>query len=67
MNRTELNLTYEQAYAELNKILQLLQDQEISLEEMTSHLQRAKELILYCREKLNLTEKELEQIFNEEE
>lgn len=65
--KTELNLSYEQAYAELTRILQLLQDQEISLEDMTKHLQRAKELILYCREKLNLTAKELEQVFAEEE
>lgn len=60
-------LTYERAHAELGKILQTLQRHDISLEEMTTHLHRAKELIEFCREQLYLTESELEDIFAEDE
>ena len=59
--------TYEQAYAELTKILQVLQSQEMSLEEMTGHLRRARELIQFCQEKLHITEAELESILEDEE
>ena len=60
-------LTYELAYAELSKIMQVLQGQEVGLEELTMHLRRAKELIQFCQEQLRLTENELETIFTNEE
>jgi exodeoxyribonuclease VII small subunit len=62
-------LTYERAYAELSKILHTLQNHDVGLEELelTTHLQRAKELIRFCQQKLHLTEKELEEIFADEE
>lgn len=67
MSKQHKQLTYELAYAELNKILQVLQSADIGLEELTAHLKRAKELILFCREQLHLTEKELALIFSDEE
>jgi exodeoxyribonuclease VII small subunit len=60
-------LTYEQAYAELTRILHTLQNTEISLDELGVHLQRARELMGFCREKLYLTEKELDTLFRTEE
>ncbi len=60
-------MTYERAYAELSKILLVLQSHEIGLEEMTAHLKRARTLILFCREQLHLTEMELATIFSDEE
>jgi exodeoxyribonuclease VII small subunit len=67
MSKQPTSLTYERAYAELSKILQILQNQEIGLEEMTAHLHRAKELINFCRTQLHLTEEELSSIFSDEE
>lgn len=67
MSKQHKQLTYEQAYAELTSILQVLQSSDIELEELTKHLRRAKELLLFCRDQLHLTEKELETIFSEEE
>jgi exodeoxyribonuclease VII small subunit len=67
MSKRNQEMTYELAYAELSKILQVLQNQEISLEEMTAHLRRAKELITFCQEQLHITETELGSIFDEEE
>ena len=67
MNKKDTVLTYERAYAELSKILQILQSHEVGLEELTAHLRRAKELIQFCQVQLHLTEKELEDIFSDEE
>jgi exodeoxyribonuclease VII small subunit len=67
MSKRNKETTYELAYAELTKILQVLQSHEVSLEEMTAHIHRAKELITFCQQQLHLTELELESIFDEEE
>ena len=67
MSKQHKQLTYERAFAELTKILQVLQSQEVGLEELTIHLRRAKELIQFCQEQLHLTENELETIFSGEE
>ena len=67
MTKPHKQLTYERAYAELSKILQVLQGQEVGLEELTMYLRRAKELIQFCQEQLRLTENELETIFTNEE
>ena len=53
-------LTYEEAYRELENILQQLQEGEISMEKLPELVQRAGELVNYCREKLRSIEKEVE-------
>ena len=67
MSKQHTQLTYERAFAELSKILQVVQGQDVGLEELTVHLRRAKELIQYCQEQLRQTESELEMIFSNEE
>ncbi|HLF62931.1 MAG TPA: exodeoxyribonuclease VII small subunit [Saprospiraceae bacterium] len=67
MSKQHTQLTYERAFAELSKILQVVQGQDVGLEELTAQLRRAKELIQYCQEQLRLTESELEMIFSDEE
>ncbi len=53
-------LTYEEAYSELEDILQQLQEGEISMEKLPELVQRAGELVNYCRQKLRSIEKEVE-------
>ena len=60
-------LTYERAYAELHKILQAIQNDEIGLDELAKELKRAKELIEFCQGKLKSVESELDEIFEGEE
>jgi len=67
MSKQSTPLTYEKAYAELSKILQVLQNQDVSLADLTTNLKRAKELISFCHEQLFVTEQELESIFSDEE
>lgn len=59
-------LTYEQALAELQAIVADLQEDAIGIEQLSDRMQRAAELIQYCREKLRKTEEDLERLFEEE-
>jgi len=51
--------TYESAFAELQQIVRDLQDESVSIDELTAKIARAAELIRFCREKLRLTEAEM--------
>ncbi len=50
------DLTYEQALAELQQLVDQLQDQSLSLDELESRVRRARELLRSCREKLRHVE-----------
>lgn len=52
-------LTYEQAMAQLQQILEELQGEQSSIDELTSKSKQAKELLEYCRAKLRGVEEEL--------
>jgi exodeoxyribonuclease VII small subunit len=67
MNKQQKPLTFELAFAELNSILDAVQKQEIHLESLTEQLRRAKELIAFCQQQLQLTESELASLFSDEE
>ncbi len=58
-------LTYEDAYRELESILLKLQEEEVNMEELPKLVQRAGELVNYCREKLRKVEKEVEKLLEE--
>lgn len=60
-------LTYASAYAELERILSEIQNEEINLDEMTRAIKRARELILFCQTRLRNLETEVAEIFSEEE
>ncbi len=46
------HLTYEQAMAELQTIMQELQQEQVSIDDLSSKSERAQQLIQYCQEKL---------------
>ena len=50
---------------ELQTITQDLQEGKIGIDELAAQLQRAAELIRFCREKLRNVEKEIEGLFEE--
>jgi len=60
-----MELTYEKAMQELQTITQDLQEGKIGIDELAAQLQRAAELIRFCREKLRNVEKEIEGLFEE--
>ncbi len=60
-----METTYESALEELQQITQHLQEGKIGIDELAAQLQRAAELIRFCREKLRSVEKDIEGLFEE--
>ncbi|MCB9298410.1 MAG: exodeoxyribonuclease VII small subunit [Lewinellaceae bacterium] len=54
-----MKLTYEEAMQELQQIVAQLQEDAVSVDELSDKVKRAAELIAYCREKLRTTEESL--------
>ena len=55
-------MTYDTAFAELNKILVALQSDETGLDDLSEKLKRAAELAEFCKTKLRSIEDDLEKI-----
>lgn len=53
-NKNEL--TYDQAMKELESILESVENESISVDELEKRIKRARELIHFCRERLRSTE-----------
>jgi exodeoxyribonuclease VII small subunit len=54
-----INLTFDTAYTELEKIIKLIETESIPLDELAAKVKEAKELIRFCEEKLRGIENEL--------
>ena len=59
---TEKPMTYEKAYEELEKIMTDLQEDKISVDDLTVKVKRAAELITFCNTMLRATEDEVTKI-----
>ena len=59
-------VTYAEAMAEVEQILQRLRSGEISVDELSSDVARATRLIAECRKILSRTETEVERLINPE-
>ena len=60
-------LTFDTAYAELEKIVRLIESENVPLDELAAKVKEAKELIRFCEEKLRGIEQELKKEENPEE
>lgn len=60
-------LSYSEAIVELESILQRLRSGELGIEELTTSVKRAKELIELCKAELTTTKTELDKIINDTE
>ncbi|MDD3630298.1 MAG: exodeoxyribonuclease VII small subunit [Bacteroidales bacterium] len=67
MNNEELNLptSYEQAFNELQKIVSEIEQGDITIDLLLPKVQRAAELIKYCRDKLRNTEEKVSKIIKQ--
>ena len=54
-----INLTFDTAYTELEKIIRLIESESIPLDELAAKVKEAKELIRFCEDKLRGIETEL--------
>jgi len=61
----EKKLNYSQAYQELQTIVSEIENDDISLDDLSEKVKRASILIRICREKLTSTESEVNEILKE--
>lgn len=59
------NITYTEAYNELQKIVSEMENSEISIDELDGRIKRASVLLKICKDKLFSTEKEVQQVLEE--
>lgn len=55
-----MNLTYNQAYNELSKLVDQIEDDKIQLDMLADKVKQAKELIDYCETKLRSIDKDVD-------
>ena len=59
-------MKYEKAVSKLEEIVSAMESGKINLDELTTKLQEAKKLIVFCKERLEKTDEEIKKILNEE-
>jgi exodeoxyribonuclease VII small subunit len=62
---TTKKLSYQEAYNELQNILDKIESDELDVDELTKNVKKASELIKFCKSKLFETESEIEKIIEE--
>jgi exodeoxyribonuclease VII small subunit len=62
---SEEKLSYDEAFRELEEIVRALQNDEISVDELTEKVKRASLLITHCNGMLRTTEKQVSDIIKE--
>ena len=55
-------MKYEQAVHELETIVQRLENNELNLDQMSSELKRAQQLIKFCKDRLTKSDEEIKKI-----
>lgn len=61
------NLSYEEAMARLEDLVRRIEQDEVGVDRLAAELKEAQRLMVFCREKLYLTEKEIKNILETEE
>ncbi len=59
------DITYSKAFAELEKIVSQIENEEIEIDKLAEYVKRASELLSFCKEKLKKSEKEISNIMKE--
>ncbi len=62
---TSKQLSYAEAFSELQSILTKLENQELDVDQLSEQVKKASELIRFCKSKLHDTEEEIEKILKE--
>lgn len=63
----EKNLTYEDAYNELQQIATAIQEDSVTVDELAQKVKRASSLIVFCQARLRSTESEVNKIIQQME
>ena len=62
MKKQPVAPTYESAYAELQALLQEVQSETVSMDDLSAKIARATQLIQYCRVRLRSTEEQVQKL-----
>ncbi|HIW10027.1 MAG TPA: exodeoxyribonuclease VII small subunit [Candidatus Rikenella faecigallinarum] len=65
-NTTE-SITYAQAVAEIEDILEKMNDAELDIDQLGAYVERATTLITLCKEKLLKAQKQVEKVMKSDE
>jgi exodeoxyribonuclease VII small subunit len=60
-----MNLTYNEAYSKLSKLVDQIEDDKIQLDTLAEKVKQAKELIDYCETRLRSIDKDVEAALSE--
>ena len=60
------NLTYDSALARIEEIVNHLEDESKSIDELSALVKEASELVQYCKQRLKMTEEDILKAFGEE-
>ncbi|MEQ9297413.1 MAG: exodeoxyribonuclease VII small subunit [Cyclobacteriaceae bacterium] len=60
-------LSYSSALAELQEIMDKIENNDVDIDDLSKLVKRANELTKFCEEKLNKVEQELENTINEKD
>jgi exodeoxyribonuclease VII small subunit len=60
-------LTYSEAIAQLDEIVQLIDNNEVEIDQLADKIKEANKLIAFCSEKLTKAEKEMENLLAEKQ
>lgn len=60
------NLSYDQALSRIEEIVLHLEDENKSIDELSSLVKEASELVQHCKQKLKMTEEDIQKAFGDE-
>ena len=63
---TKEKISYSDAIAEIESILQTIEDGNLNVDELAEKVSRVTDLLKICRDRLNLTEKQINKILEDE-
>jgi len=59
-------MKYEEALRQLDEIVQKMEGNEYSIDELTTQLKKARELIRQCKDKLTKTDEDIKKILEDD-
>lgn len=59
-------IKYEEAVAQLEEIVDKMENDELDIDQLSDQLKRAKELVKICKDKLTKTDEEIKKLLSED-
>ncbi len=59
-------IKYEEAVAQLEKIVDKMENDELDIDQLSDQLKRAKEFVKLCKDKLTKTDEEIKKLLSED-